>query len=264
MEQLKSASSELPSEYYEAEKGYRDITNMDISNNRKGLAYYKLAVLYTDFRQEKKAEESLKTASTLAEKEALISRIHRMLEAERRILLRASPKLVSDLYVADVIKERNLYDSELNESGSFANDFVDNGDGTITDRAIGLMWQKAGSSSQRSFKRSKLYVRELNKGKFAGYSDWRLPTIEELASLVEKEKINGLHTNPVFNKKQATCWSSDEGPPDGSHTANPPQFWHINFREGKLGLTALPSGGGVDSKYYTHWKHYVRAVRSKK
>jgi tetratricopeptide (TPR) repeat protein len=278
--QMESASSKMPSEYYEAEKKYRDIINMDISNNSKGLAYYKLAVLYSDFRQEKKAKESLKTALTLAEKEALILRIRRMLEAEKRILLRATPKLVSNEYmarlratpklvsgehiIARMVKQYNFYDDELNLSGSFANDFVDNDDGTITDRATGLMWQKTGSSAQRSFKRSKSYVRKLNKGKFAGYSGWRLPTIEELASLVEKEQINGLHINPVFNKKQTTCWSSDEGPPDGSHTANPPQFWHINFRNGKIGLTALPSEGGVDSKYYTEQKHYVRAVRSKK
>ena len=109
--QMKSASSKMPSEYYEAEKKYRDITNMDTSNNRKGLAYYKLAVLYSDFRQEKKAKESLKTALTLAEKEALILRIRRILKAEKRILLRASPKLISGEYIiARMLKEYNFYD----------------------------------------------------------------------------------------------------------------------------------------------------------
>ena len=274
--QMESASSKIPSEYYEAEKKYRDIINMDISNNRKGLAYYKLAVLYSDFRQEKKAKESLKTASILAEKEALISRIRRMSEAEKKILLRASPKgekksllraspkLVSDEYIARMVKEYNLYDGKLNESGSFANDFVDNGDGTITDKATGLMWEKGGSPTARSLKRAKFYVKKLNKVRFAGYSDWRLPTIEELASLVQKKEINGLHANPVFNKKQTTCWSSDEGPVYVGLQSGVTQFWHLNFREGTIGLSTLPLDGGVDALYYTPLRHYARAVRSVK
>jgi tetratricopeptide (TPR) repeat protein len=254
-EQLKSASSKLPNEYYEAEKGYQDIISMDISNNRKGLAYYKLGVLYSEFRQEKKAKESLKTALTLAEKEALISRIHRMLEAEKRISLRAYPKLVLDVYVGDTIKEHNLYDAELNKRGSFANDFLDNGDGTITDRATGLMWQRSGSPKFKSFKRSNFYVRKLNEDNFAGYSDWRLPTVEELASLLRKDENNGFHTDPLFDTKQKTCWSSDKGPAFGGYSTNPPQVWHVNFRKGALGLTILPNHG-------VGTYHYVRAVRS--
>jgi hypothetical protein len=234
---------------------------MDISNSRKGLAHYKLAVLYSIFRQEKKAKESLKTASTLAEKEALIARIGRMSEAEKGILLRANPKLVSDEDIVRMVKKYNLYDGKLNESGSFANDFVDNGDGTITDKATGLMWEKVGSPTARSLKRAKFYVKKLNKGRFAGYSDWRLPTIEELASLVQQKEINGLHANPVFHKKQTICWSSDEGPLYVGLQSGVPQFWHLNFREGTIGLTTLPLSGGVDALYYTPLRHYVRAVR---
>ena len=260
-EQLKSASSKMPSEYYEAEKKYRDIINMVISNNRKGLAYYKLAVLYSNFRQEKKAKESLKTASTLADKEALILRIRRMSEVEKGVLLRASPKLVSGEHIiAQMLKKYNFYDDELNFLGSFANDFVDNGDGTITDKATGLMWQKSGSSRNITWKRARTYVKRLNKG-FAGYSDWRLPTVEELASLVEREKINGLHINAVFNKKQKSCWSSDEGPVFGGGTSNPPQAWNVNFLQGTIGLTII-STDRLLKKWYTLNHHYVRAVRS--
>ncbi len=258
----KSASAEIPDEYYEAERGYKDIINMDISSNLRGLAYYKMSVLYTDFRQEQKARESLKTASTLAEKEALISRIRWMLESEMKISLRATPKFVLDKYIVRMVKHYNFYDEELNVIGSFANDFVDNGDGTTTDKTAGLMWQKSGSPTARSLKRANFYVNKLNKDKFAGYSDWRLPTIEELASLSRRDKSNGLHINRVFDKNQKTCWSSDEGPPDGGISGDPPQFWHINFREGKIGLTTLPKLGGMDSQYYTPRRHYVRAVRT--
>ena len=269
--QMKSTSSKMPSEYYEAEKKYRDITNMDTSNNRKGLAYYKLAVLYSDFRQEKKVKESLKTALTLAEKEALILRIRRMLETERKISLRASPKSVSNEYmvrlratpklvsgehiIARMLKEYNFYDDTLNVSGSFANDFVDNGDSTITDNRTGLMWQRSGSSRVKSWKRARTYVKRLNKG-FAGYSDWRLPTVEELASLLRKDKSNGRHIDSLFDKRQARCWSSDEGPLFGGRDWVP-QAWYVNFLQGTIGLAVISTMQTYDPSH-----HYVRAVRS--
>ena len=150
----------------------------------------------------------------------------------------------------------DFYDDDLNWRGSFTNDSVDNGDGTILDKATGLMWQKSGSSGAKLWKRARTYVKQLNKG-FAGYSDWRLPTVEELASLLRKDKTNGRHKDALFGTKQKACWSSDQGPVFGGSTSNPPQVWHVNFREGSLGLTVVPTYPGA-----VHTRRYVRAVRS--
>jgi hypothetical protein len=176
-----------------------------------------------------------------------------------RISLRSDPKLVLEKDIKRSLKAHNFYDRVLNEHGSFANDFVDNGNGTITDRATGLMWEGGGSPSSRIFKRSKFYVRKLNEDKFAGYSDWRLPTVEELASLLKKDDNNGIHIDPLFDTKQKSCWSSDKGPPS-VRFGNPPQVWHVNFRKGSLGLTMLPIRdlSATEGKSYRH----VRAVRS--
>lgn len=57
--------------------------------------------------------------------------------------------------------------------------FVDNGDGTVTDEITGLMWQKA-DGGEMTWEDALTYCENLN---LAGYSDWRLPTIKELASL---------------------------------------------------------------------------------
>jgi len=174
-----------------------------------------------------------------------------------RISLRSEPKLYTDKHIEQMLKKYNFYDRALNEHGSFANDFVDNGDGTITDRATGLMWEGGGSPSVRLFERSKFYVRKLNEDKFAGYSDWRLPTVEELASLLKKDDNNGIHIDPLFDKKQTSCWSSDNGP-RSVRAGNPPQVWHVNFREGSLGLTQLHLPTLMTGPTY----RYVRAVRS--
>ncbi len=69
-------------------------------------------------------------------------------------------------------------------------EYVDNGDGTITDTVTGLMWQKSAdinndgiinASDKLTYSQALSYAQTLNS---AGYNDWRLPTIKELYSLI--------------------------------------------------------------------------------
>jgi hypothetical protein len=62
------------------------------------------------------------------------------------------------------------------------NDFADNGDGTVTDRATGLMWTKADSGVPMNWHDALHYAEALE---FAGFSDWRLPNAKELQSIVD-------------------------------------------------------------------------------
>jgi len=90
------------------------------------------------------------------------------------------------------------------------NDFEDNGDGTITDHATGLMWQKSGSDNHMRYAEALNYADNLNRRQFAGYRNWRIPTIEELMSLTDSEKTSDdLFVDPIFDKK-IKCLSSDE------------------------------------------------------
>lgn len=65
------------------------------------------------------------------------------------------------------------------------NDFVDNGDGTVTDRATGLMWQKADDGRKRNWREALDYAESLT---LAGYDDWRLPNAKELQSIVDYKR----------------------------------------------------------------------------
>lgn len=65
------------------------------------------------------------------------------------------------------------------------NYFVDNGDGTVTDRATGLMWQQADDTQTRDWPSALAYAESLE---LAGYNDWRLPNPKELQSLVDYDK----------------------------------------------------------------------------
>jgi serine/threonine protein kinase len=93
-------------------------------------------------------------------------------------------------------------------------DYVDNGDGTISDRATGLMWEKSGSQNYMTYEEAEEYVKELNQKMFEGHNDWRLPTVDELWSLMEKEKqSSGFYIDPIFdvpNVKYYWCWSADK------------------------------------------------------
>ena len=62
------------------------------------------------------------------------------------------------------------------------NKFVDNGDGTISDLATGLMWQQSDDGELRDWKNSLKYAEGLN---LAGHDDWRLPNAKELQSIVD-------------------------------------------------------------------------------
>lgn len=62
------------------------------------------------------------------------------------------------------------------------NDFVDNGDGTISDHATGLMWQKGDSGTTNNWEQALAYAEGLE---LAGYRDWRLPNAKELQSIVD-------------------------------------------------------------------------------
>lgn len=62
------------------------------------------------------------------------------------------------------------------------NDFVDNGNGTVSDRMSALMWQRRDDGRTRNWREALAYCEALA---LAGHSDWRLPNVKELQSIVD-------------------------------------------------------------------------------
>jgi hypothetical protein len=175
-----------------------------------------------------------------------------------KLSLRKEPKkMLSENTVRAMLKKHGFYEREWNPNGLFDNDFVDNGDGTVTDRATGLMWQKDGSSKPLTFKRAKYYISSLNDKRFMGYSDWRMPTVEELASLIRGNVRRGLHINPLFSKKQSRCWSSDSGFVEDKGLKD---VWVVNFFGGLTVLQMLSDHTYMLFDYMD--TYHVRSVRS--
>ena len=95
------------------------------------------------------------------------------------------------------------------------NHFIDNHDGTITDLATGLMWTQTDSPKAMNWQQALAWCENLTA---AGHSDWRLPNIKELQSIVDYDRApdatdpakRGPAINPMFHlhNPQAWEWSS--------------------------------------------------------
>ena len=86
---------------------------------------------------------------------------------------------------------------------------MDNGDGTITDKITGLVWEKEGASSLYYWDAQKR-IENLNDRKLGGHGNWRIPTLEELCSLLDStSNPKGYYTPSVFGNAQSPCWTSD-------------------------------------------------------
>jgi hypothetical protein len=101
--------------------------------------------------------------------------------------------------------------------------FFDNGDGTVTDLETKLIWKQTDSfqdtSKWNNWFRAQEYIQSLNIEKFAGYSDWRMPTLEEAESLHdENHSIKDMDRMDIFISSAFspgggfTCWTSNEMP----------------------------------------------------
>ncbi|MCI5188519.1 MAG: DUF1566 domain-containing protein [Candidatus Electrothrix sp. AS4_5] len=90
--------------------------------------------------------------------------------------------------------------------------YIDHGNGTITDTKTGLMWKRcleglSGVNCEEG--KVKIYrwndaVKRCKNVEYAGYADWRLPTIEELKTLV--------HCSKGVNRKNGLCNKGSEKP----------------------------------------------------
>ena len=171
------------------------------------------------------------------------------------VKLRDIPTELSESHVKNIINKHNFFVKDFNEKGNFSNNFVDNGDGTITDRATGLMWEKGGSSSALYYWKAKKYVSRLNKEKFLGYNDWRIPTLEELCSLLEQEKNErGQHISSLFKDNQSVYWSMD---PSVDSLGMLDRVNTVNFTKGKISTGLSTNAYGYQAEKYS-----IRAVRS--
>jgi len=95
-------------------------------------------------------------------------------------------------------------------SGYINNDFQILSNGMVMDNATRLIWQQSGSEYPLTWPQAHEYIEELNQKHVGGYHHWRLPTTEELMSLLTPTPHGeDFCMEPVFDPKQKWLWSCD-------------------------------------------------------
>jgi len=141
--------------------------------------------------------------------------------------------------------------------------YTDNSDGTITDHATALSWEKLSDDSGIHDKDNTYTwddafakVATLNSQNFAGHNDWRLPNRFELETLIDLGRANPAIPN-IFNVAciggctvlDCSCTRSTNFASSTSYHNNGANTWYVSFFDGNAFF-------GSKTNVY-----YVRAVR---
>lgn len=109
-------------------------------------------------------------------------------------------------------------------------DLTDNGDGTVTDAASGLMWAQADNGAAVTWQDALGWAEAMNARAYLGHDDWRVPNIKELQGLVDytrsPDTTGSAAIDPIFEISEIT---NEAGQPDY------PSHWssttHANFTD---------------------------------
>jgi hypothetical protein len=158
------------------------------------------------------------------------------------------PGLAKDLLAAGFVITKKS--AKIQSSGAR---FIDNKDGTITDNKTGLTWVKNPHTDLPEKFKGEMkwqYAIDACKGlDFAGHKDWRLPTVEELISIIDWE-AGAKDGDPTIDKKFF---------PDTKTN----YYWTITPCPWGAGHARIVSfSNGHVNYYYKDNYYYVRPVRA--
>lgn len=115
-------------------------------------------------------------------------------------------------------------------------------DSIIVDTRSSLIWQDdiAAKNTKMVWKEAVKYCENLS---LEGYDDWRLPSYDELLSIVDYDRSDPSIMSSFENTVPLYYWSSSQSVDD------PDKAWHVSFR---LGYT---------DRYNKSFEYYVRCIR---
>jgi hypothetical protein len=114
--------------------------------------------------------------------------------------------------------------------------FTENGDGTVTDSLTGLMWLKDGGCLKKGWNDALNIITDFNAnplryscfGYTANYTDWRMPNVKELESMINydvSDMAGWLNSVGFTNIQYSSYWSSTTSQKSAA------QAWMVNMKK---------------------------------
>jgi serine/threonine protein kinase len=130
-----------------------------------------------------------------------------------------------------MIKQHGFFETRLNKTGTFKSNYEKTmGNSVVIDHTTGLMWYNEKPPQKMDFQEATQWIDDLNNNKYRGYNDWRLPSLEEAASLLRKNKNNHeLHMDAILSGHQKIIWTQDRF---SVHS-----FWVVDFTSGTVEIS---------------------------
>jgi peptidoglycan hydrolase-like protein with peptidoglycan-binding domain len=153
-----------------------------------------------------------------------------------RTTLRSLPKTLAKEEIVNMIREQSFNHPEDysavglsgRATGGFQHQYETKtfyGEKIVLDHSTGLIWQQNPTAFVPGNDIRK-HLKQVNANRYAGFSDWRLPTIEELASLLEHPGKGRDFLHPAFAMPYWYCVSADTVKGDAS------SVWVVFFEDG--------------------------------
>lgn len=119
------------------------------------------------------------------------------------------------------------------------NDFADNGDGTVSDKATGLMWSQDDNGEAINWEAALAYAENATT---ADYDDWRLPNAKELQSIADYSGVFPAINTSVFNLSELTNIKGQTDYPFYWTSTSNPYFdaYHEEANNGTTESTYVP------------------------
>lgn len=162
------------------------------------------------------------------------------------VVLRATPAVVSVDQARAMVVQHHFFHARWNAAGPTAplepEHKVLGTDIVVTEARYRLMWQQGASAQQLDRDGARQYVQDLNNRRFAGYSDWRVPTLVEAMSLMGSGSAEDCRLHRLFDRSGPIVRTAD--------TTDAGNDWIVYFCDG-IAAAEVPA-----------FNAKVRAVRS--
>ena len=144
--------------------------------------------------------------------------------------LRREYRFLNEGEISAMLGARNFFDAQRNPGGNFGHQYeIKNVAGLrlIGDGATRLVWMRPQHPVKMNLEKITEWIASLNGVRYGGVSDWRLPTVEEAASLLQNDPADGkIFLDAIFGQGINSIWTGDGFSESRS--------WIVDFRNGLI------------------------------